>query len=53
MMGKKGIHWVGYELVYGRACIDYIPTRMGKFSGTTPKLNLQIYVLARDGQRMG
>ena len=31
--------------------INYIPTRVRKLSGTRPKLNGQVYVLAGDRQR--
>ena len=34
-----------------RPCIDYIPTKTRKLSGTRAKLNQQVHVLAGDGQR--
>ena len=48
----KRIHWVEmHELLYWCPCIDYIPTKITKLSGTRAKLNQQGHVLAGDGQR--
>ena len=45
---EKRIHWVEYELLHCRPCMDYIPTKIRKLLGTKAKLNWQVHVLAGD-----